>query len=177
MHTPLDYEAAQANRIKLLFLTNLIAGLEFSDEQVSNARDALEQLPSRALINYLLHLPESERQGLAGEFDKTVMPLALLADDRRDITRRVVAFLRPDPKMVVEIEKKIVNTEPPVHVYQVVIEDGRGGSWCEAFTTELELNAFLKGIKVTFAMSDLQRLLPEFGAEAPLVFVEQSSTR
>jgi hypothetical protein len=53
---------------------------------------------------------------------------------------------------------------------------GRGGSWCESFATEAELRAFLRGIRVTYAMSDLQRLLPDFG-DKPFAFTEQSAVQ
>jgi len=62
-------------------------------------------------------------------------------------------------KMSVEIEKRETDTDPPITVYQVNIEDGQDGSWCEAFATEVELYSFLRGIRVAYAMSSLKKYL------------------
>lgn len=183
--TPLYAERRVAVPIKLGFLLNLIAGLEFTDEQLLNARDALVDDWSRRLISHILNLPVDGNDSagrrlmveLAGPDKPTAMPMVLMADESEDITRRLVAFLRPDPKMTIEVEKKLTDTDPAITIFQTVIEDGRGGGWSEAFATEELLRAFLRGIRVTYAMSDLQRMLPNFGDDAKLEFTEQSAIK
>lgn len=178
--TPVWSDQLDAARIKVAFLLNLIGGHAFNtftDEELRNARDALMFMGHRAVVDALLDLRPQEGEERAGPHAPTVMPLALMADENKDITRRVVAFLRPDPKMLIEVEKKEIPTDPHIDVFQVTIEDGRGGSWCEAYGTEDQLRAFLRGIRVTYAMSDLQRLLPDFGDDAPLAFAEQSAVQ
>lgn len=179
-HTTIEMQPADVNRIKLTFLLNLIAGRTFADVDLINARDALVFDETRAIINRLLGLPyvpdPFSTGSLVGPNAKTVVPLQTMEDDP-NIERRVIAFLRPDAKMMVEVEKQIVNTEPSVTVFQVTIEDGRGGSWREAFGSEDMLYAFLRGIRATYAMSDLQKMLPDLGDHAPLVFTEQSAVR
>ncbi len=183
--TPLYAERRVAVPVKLGFLLNLIAGLEFTDEQLLNARDALVDDWSRRLISHILNLPvdgadsAGRRLGveLAAPDKPTVMPMVLMADESEDITRRLVAFLRPDPKMTIEVEKKLTDTDPVIPVFQVVIEDGRGGGWSETFATEELLRAFLRGIRVTYAMSDLQRMLTSFGDDAKLEFTAQSAIK
>ncbi len=168
-------------RVKCAFLLNLLSAKfpQFTEEELMNACDALVFTHSRALMADLLSgiLPRKQVTKMAAADQSTVMPLADMAEDDKDITRRLVAFLRPDPLMMIEVEKKHVDTEPSLDVYQVNIEDGRGGSWCEAFPSEQMLRAFLRGIRVTFAMSDLQKLLPDFGDDAPLQFTEQSAVQ
>lgn len=177
--TPLDAEPKYASRVKLAFLLNLLANQTFTERQLLDARDALYDLQSRALINHVLGIPRQVEHAvdLAEEGAPTVIPLALMAEDRRDITRRLVLFLRPDPKMTIEVEKKVIETEPQLAVFQMAIEDGRGGSWLESFASEDTLRAFLRGVRVTYAMSDLQQLLPDFGDAAPLQFTEQSAVQ
>lgn len=178
--TPVWCDQLDAARIKLAFLLNLIGGHAFNtftNEELRNARDAMIFVGHRAVVDALLDLPPEEGERPAGPHEPTVVPLALMADENKDITRRLVAFLRPDPKMMIEIEKKRIDTEPSMEVFQVTIEDGRGGSWCEAYGTEDLLRAFLRGIRATYAMSDLQRLLPDFGDDAPLAFAEQSAVQ
>jgi len=177
--TPLYAVPLEAALVKVTFLLNLIAGQNFTENQVLNARDALMSMMQRKMISDLLLLasPRSGRYDavdppLAGH-NETTLPLMESGDDER-LLRRLVAFLRPDPKMTVEVERKEIDTEPRLVVFQVNIEDGRGGSWCESFATEDALRAFLRGIRVTYAMSDLQRMLPDFGDDKPFAFVEQS---
>lgn len=175
---PIHAEPLVVLRTKLNFLLNLTANQVFTDRQFVDARDALIFPSHRRIISEVLGMGTVEHQiNLAGPNASTVMPLSLLADESGDITDRLVAYLRPDPKMVIEVEKKAVGTEPTIYVYQVNIEDGRGGSWCEAFGSEEALCAFLRGIRVTYAMSDLQQLLPEFGDRPPLAFTEQSAVQ
>lgn len=165
--------AEQVLRAKLSFVLNLFpANQEFTEEQLINARDALIVGRERDYISDSLKLRPPRKQKLAEPDAPTTMPLSACENIP---VHRLVCFLRPDPKMVVEIEKREIDTEPRVHVYQVVVEDGRGGGWNEVFTSEETLKAFLRGIRVTFAMSDLQRLLPEFGDDAPLEFKGYSS--
>jgi hypothetical protein len=183
--TPIYADTRRSAPVKLVFLLNLIAGQEFTDEQLMNARDALVDKWSRRLISHILDLPldGADAYGrklmvsLAGPDQPTAMPMVLMADESSDITTRLVAFLRPDPKMTIEVEKKATETDPPIFVYQVVVEDGRGGGWSETFATEELLMAFLRGIRVTYAMSDLQRLLPHFGDDAKLEFTAQSAIK
>ena len=174
-HHPIHANRDDVNRIKLLFLFNLLAGQTFTDEQLQNARDALVFPYSRSLINVILGLKDKQdTKPVAGPNDPTAMPLALMEDDNKNIQRRLLAFLRPDPKMLIEVEKKEAGTEQRLYVYEIRVEDGRGGLWTEAWATEELLRAFLRGIRVAYAMSDLQRLLPDFGDDAPLNFTEQS---
>lgn len=176
---PLFIVLKQADRIKVSYLLNLLgyAAIDFTDEQLVNARDALVYPESRAFINDLLGISNrvEYRTDLAPKTEPTVMPMWLQEDESAYTQRRLVAFLRPDPKMTIEVEKKIVDTEPQLVVYQVTIEDGRGGLWREAFGSEVELQSFLRGIRATYAMSDLQKLLPDLGDNAPVVFTEQSA--
>jgi len=176
--SPVYAEPFDACRIKMAFLLNLLqrCRVDFTEQEIANARDAMLFPGSRALVNDLLGLPNEVEHAvdLAGPHDKTVMPL--MENDPK-LARRIVMFLRPDPKMMVEVEKKDVNTEPHLEVFQVAIEDGRGGSWMEAFASEDTLRAFLRGIRATYAMSDLQRLLPDFGDDAPFEFTEQSAVK
>lgn len=177
--TPIRFDPGVVVNAKLYFLLNLLTGQEFTDEQLRNACDALTFDKPRAIIRELVGLkePDLSRPVLAGPDRSTIMPISLMADQRGDIKRRILAFLRPDPKMMIEVEKIEVDTEPNVTVFQVTIEDGRGGSWCETFTTEDRLKAFLRGVRVTFAMSDLQLLLPDFGDNRPLAFTEMSAVQ
>lgn len=172
--TPVYAKLEDAQRIKLAFLLNLIGEREFTEVELRHARDSMVFAGSRALINDLLGLREVEHAAdLADQHAPTTMPLALMVDDKK-LAKRIVMYLRPDPKMTVEVEKKETDTEPRLEVFQVCIEDGRGGSWMEAFENEDVLRAFLRGIRVTYAMSDLNRLLPDFGDNAPFSFTEQS---
>lgn len=183
--TPLYAERRVAVPVKLGFLLNLIAGQEFTDEQLLNARDALVDPWSRRLISHVLSLPvdgcdasgRSLKGTLADPDKPTAMPMVLMADESGDITTRLVAFLRPDPMMTIEVEKKATDTDPPIFVYQVYVQDGRGGGWSETFGTEELLTAFLRGIRVTYAMSDLQKLLPHFGNDNKLEFTAQSAIK
>ncbi len=180
---PLMAHEARARQVKLTFLLNLLAligqDVRIEEAQLLNARDALESLWARKMISEVLNLrfQEYEYPDLKKENQSTVMPLQLLADDKKGITQMLVAFLRPEPKMLIEVEKRRTDTDPSVDIYQVVIEDGRGGGWNETFVTEDQLRVFLRGIRVTYAMSDLQMLLPDFGDNAPLKFTEQSSVQ
>lgn len=186
---PITCDQGKARQVKLAFLLNLMAltcaGMEATDEQILDARDALESSWARKMISEILGLPWREEGGryarkqpkLADPHQRTVMPIQMLAESREDITKRIVSFLRPDPRMLVEVQKMRVDSDPGIDIYHVVIEDGRGGSWNETFATEDLLMAFLKGIKVTYAMSDLQKLLPSFGNDAPVKFTEQSAVQ
>jgi hypothetical protein len=180
---PFMINEARARQVKLTFLLNLMGlvgdDMRIEEAQLLNARDALESIWARKMISEVLNLSfqEDEFPDLKGPNVSTVMPLQLLADDTNGITQRLVAFLRPDPKMLIKVEKRRTDTEPSVNIYQVVIEDGRGGGWNETFVTEDLLRAFLRGIRVTYAMSDLQMLLPDFGDNGPLKFSEQSAVQ
>jgi len=102
--------------------------------------------------------PETER------IEPVTVAVSLLAEetDEDTLKRRLIHYLRPEPGMVVMVKELSVGTEPPLRVFQVEIEDGRGGLWCESFASEPELRAFFRGIRITFAMSSLQKLLPDF---------------
>lgn len=174
---PIHMDMEVADRIRVAFLLNLLGRCraDFTEAEILDARDALLMAESKFVVNELLGLPKAVEHAvdLAGPHDKTAMPMM----ENDPTLRRLVMFLRPDPKMVVEVEKKEVNTEPRLEVFQVCIEDGRGGSWMESFASEDTLRAFLRGIRVTYAMSDLLRLLPDFGDEAPFEFTEQSAVQ
>lgn len=180
---PLMANEVRARQVKLTFLLNLLAligqDVRIEEAQLLNARDALESIWARKMISEVLNLrfQEDEYPDLKKENQSTVMPLQLLADDSKGITQKLVAFLRPEPKMLIEVEKRRTDTDPSVDIYQVVIEDGRGGGWNETFVTEDQLRAFLRGIRVTYAMSDLQMLLPDFGDNSPIKFTEQSAVQ
>ncbi len=173
---PVYAKPFEAVKIKFAFMLNLLGERNFTERELMDARDAMIHDCNRALINDVLGFPNNVEHevDVAGPHDPTVTGDPHTNGADKDIKRRLVAFLRPDPMMLIEVEKKEVNTEPHLDVYQVTIEDGRGGSWCEAFPNEDTLRAFLRGIRVTYAMSDLQKLLPSFGDKASLQFTEQS---
>ena len=107
--------------------------------------------------------------------------VSMLAEeqDEEALKRRLIHYLEPEPGMRVLVKEMCVSTEPNLRVFQVEVEDGRGGCWHEAFNSEAELRAFFRGIRITFAMSSLQRLLPDFlpsqGRDrAGLVFAPES---
>ncbi len=158
--------------LRLVFLANLLRRMAPSvdDGLIADARDAVENIIDRRLISFLLSL---------GTPPNIMEDQGQLGFEPEDLTKeRVIALLRPDPLMLIEVQKVEAPTEPPCEVYQVVIEDGRGGSWNEAFGSEPELRAFLRGIRCTFAMSKLNRLLPDFTTareNPPLKFTEQST--
>lgn len=169
----LVHPSSQIDQLKIAFLLNLITDRVFSDEQIADARDALVNAGDRRLINRFLGITELKVQfnSLAEADEPSVLPLTYTDGKLKE---RLVSFLRPDPQMLIEVEKKETDTDPPIPVYQVNIEDGRGGCWCETFGTEDLLRAFLRGIRVTFAMSALHKLLPGFGEDESLKFTAQS---
>lgn len=179
---PFSYEAlppGHSNGIKLTFLLNVIRLMtdEVEGRCLTDARDALAEIGQRKFINSLLGIPQdvAERYYQQAEHERDTCETALPLEERDEMTKeRLICLLRPDPKMLIEVEKIEVDTEPSCTVYQMVIEDGCGGSWSETFTTEDQLRSFLRGVRVTFAMSPLRKLLPDFGDGAPLKFTEQS---
>lgn len=167
------FPTRQTDQVKIAFLLNLLRDREFSDEQLYDARDALVNTSDRILISRLLGMPlhESPPVPKATADDTTVLPLTYTDGNLKE---RLVSFLRPDPQMLIEVEKSEIDVDPPITVYQVSIEDGRGGCWRETFATEDLLRVFLRGIRVTFAMSALHKLLPGFGEDESLKFAPKS---
>jgi hypothetical protein len=160
--------------LRLVFMANVMRRMTDTVDNglLADARDSIENREDRRLLNYILGL---------GTPPNVMEDQGVLGLETEGITKeRIIALLRPDPRMLIEVQRVDAPTDPPCEVYQVVVEDGRGGSWNEAFASEPELQAFLRGIRCTFAMSDLNRMLPDLtglDAGAPLRFTEQSTVQ
>lgn len=77
--------------------------------------------------------------------------------------------------MIINVQIVRVHTDPPTAVYAVVVlDDTEKASWNETVNTEIELKALFRGIRLTFAMMNGGKLLPDAGKDALVRFAPNS---